>query len=176
VLCIAPAAASPGEDARSITSLLAVLLPAILVPCAVVGLVVALGGVARARGHAPWRSKHGSAGADGYTLLDAGPSTGAGGQPLAEGAGSGGGSSRGAMGLGILKAMSRRARAKRMRRSCRPAYVGLPEQSAQQHRWVALWQVGGAGELVVGGAPRPLYCGWPGCGVGVVLRESLKAL
>jgi hypothetical protein len=122
-----------GEDTRSVASLLAVIVPAILVPCAVVGLIVALGSIARTR-RANWH-KPGTA-ADGYTLLDAGPCSGAAGQPLAEGAGGSVSSSRGAMGLGILKAMSRRARAKRMRRSCRPAYVGLPEQSAQQHRWV----------------------------------------
>jgi hypothetical protein len=119
-----------------------VLVPAIAVPCVVVGLIVALGAGSRAR-RAHWH-KPVTAADGGYTLLDAGPSSGAGGgHPLAEGVvGSGaGGSSRGAMGLGILKAMSRRARAKRMRRSCRPAYVGLPEQSAQQHRWVwACWK------------------------------------
>lgn len=130
---LAAVVTSAGEDTRSVASLLAVLVPAILVPCAVVGLIVALGSIARTR-RANWH-KQGTA-ADGYTLLDAGPGSGAAGQPLAEGAGSSASSSRGAMGLGILKAMSRRARAKRMRRSCRPAYVGLPEQSAQQHRWV----------------------------------------
>jgi hypothetical protein len=132
-------AAAADEDARSVASLLAVLVPAILLPCAVVGLIVAAGGIARSRGRLHWVVGGGSA-ADGYTLLDAGPpGAGAGGQPLAEGAGGLGSissSSRGAMGLGLLKAMSRRARAKRMRRSCRPAYVGMPEQSAQQHRSV----------------------------------------
>jgi hypothetical protein len=135
-----------GEDTRSIASLLVVLVPAILLPCALVGLVVSLGSIARTR-RAHWHSSGGMSD-DGYTLLDAGPGTAAGGQPLAEGAvggragpphistSSGHSSCRGAMGLGILKAMSRRARAKRMRRSCRPAYVGLPEQSVQQHRYV----------------------------------------
>jgi hypothetical protein len=132
------AAGGADEDTRSVASLLAVLVPAILLPCAVVGLIVAAGGIARSRGRLHWAAGAGSA-VDGYTLLDAGPpGGGAGGQPLAEGASGLGSasSSRGAMGLGLLKAMSRRARAKRMRRSCRPAYVGMPEQSAQQHRSV----------------------------------------
>lgn len=117
-------------------TLLAMLVPTILVPCVVVGLVVSLGRVARARSHASWHSEPSSGAAEGYTLLDAGPSSSSSaGQPLAEGAiVSSLSNSRTAMGLGILKAMSRRARAKRMRRSCRPAYVGLPEQSVQQHR------------------------------------------
>lgn len=154
-----------GEDTRSITSLLAVLVPAIAVPCVVVGLIVALGNLSRAR-RAHWHKP--VTAADGYTLLDAGPGAGAGGgHPLAEGVvGSGvGSSSRGAMGLGILKAMSRRARAKRMRRSCRPAYVGLPEQSAQQHRWVwlcrkgrAAWQQKRAGGRRLACCRRPVEC------------------
>lgn len=131
----ATTATAAGEDSRSVASLLAVLVPAILVPCVLVGLIVAIGGLSRARAHAHWRKA--STDGEGYTLLDAGPSSNVAGQPLAEGVASGS-SGRTAMGLGILKAMSRRARAKRMRRSCRPTYVGLPEQSAQQHRLVSV--------------------------------------
>lgn len=132
--CLFPTTADvTGEDTRSIASLLAVLVPALLVPCAVVGLFVVVGGMTRAGGHTAWHKP--SSRDDGYTLLDAGPGDATNGvQPGDDGAHSHVTSSSKAVGLGILKVMSRRARAKRMRRSCRPAYVGLPEQSAQQHR------------------------------------------
>jgi hypothetical protein len=74
------AAGGADEDTRSVASLLAVLVPAILLPCAVVGLIVAAGGIARSRGRLHWAAGAGSA-VDGYTLLDAGPPGGGGGGP-----------------------------------------------------------------------------------------------
>lgn len=132
----------PGEDAVAVSSLMALLLPAVLVPCVVVGLIVAAGNLSirRLRSSADSGGNYAPEGyfSEGqYTQLAAEP-TSSGGRVAAGGALSA---------LGLLthsfnfKAMSRRARARRLRRNTRVVYVGPAERSLEQQQLYASGQL-----------------------------------
>jgi hypothetical protein len=137
-----------GEEDTGVSSLLVLLLPAILVPCICVGLILAVGSIStqRMKGN-PSTSSGGGSGCLEERLLSGGYSALPGGATEAS---SGSGSYRmppaaqapqGALGLITrtfnLKAMSRRAQARRLRRSARPVYVGLPHECAAQQQMYA---------------------------------------
>uniref|UniRef100_A0A383VLF5 Uncharacterized protein n=1 Tax=Tetradesmus obliquus TaxID=3088 RepID=A0A383VLF5_TETOB len=137
----------PGEEG-GVSALLVLLLPAILVPCMCVGLILAVGSISAQRIRAESRASGG--GGDGcldegllaaaYSALASGPDSARSGgpgyrmPPAAQ-------SQQGALGLITrtfnLKAMSRRAQARRLRRSARPVYVGLPQECAAQQQMYA---------------------------------------
>jgi hypothetical protein len=132
-----------------VSSLLVLLLPAILVPCMCVGLILAVGSInaQRMRAESPGSGGGGDCldkrllAAAAYSSLPNGPD---------EASSSGSRDYRmpaaaqaphGALGLITrtfnLKAMSRRAKARRLRRSARPVYVGLPQECAAQQQMYA---------------------------------------
>jgi hypothetical protein len=129
-----------GEDEGGVSSLLVLLLPALLVPCMCVGLVMAVGSISAQRKRAA-SLDDGSDSAEeqllaaAYNSLPGGPNDGSGTVEYCRGA-----APQCALGLITrtfnLKAMSRRAQARRLRRSARPVYVGLPQECvAQQQKY-----------------------------------------
>jgi hypothetical protein len=133
-----------GEDEGDVSSLLVLLLPALLVPCMCVGLVMAVGGInaRRRRSASPGDSSDPDSCLDerllaaAYGSLPGGPSAGSGSMECCRAA-----APQRALGLITrtfnLKAMSRRAQARRLRRSARPMYVGLPQECAAQQQMYA---------------------------------------
>jgi hypothetical protein len=133
-----------GEDDGGVSSLLVLLLPALLVPCMCVGLVMAVGSITaqRKRAASPDDSSDSDDFLDerllaaAYSSLPGGPSDGSDSVDYRRGA-----VPQRALGLITrtfnLKAMSRRAQARRLRRSARPVYVGLPQECAAQQQMYA---------------------------------------
>lgn len=135
VLCplLASFAVLTGEDTATVSSLLALLLPAVLVPCTVVGLILVAGSLSTKQLYSS-TAQDGSCitGVD-YVPLEGVPSS------------SDARHSMGTMFAGLnlmphsfsFKAISRRARARRLRRSTRVMYTGPADRSLEQQRLYA---------------------------------------
>lgn len=160
LLCSAPlcVVCLAGEDEGAVSSLLVLLLPAILIPCMCVGLIIAVGSITTAcmQGPSPGTDRGSTAEQLTYSPLPGAPpvlcASTSGDSELGQRQRSGckAAGAHGHMGLFTrtfnLKAMSRRAIAKRLRRSTRPVFIGVPQDSAEQQYMYA------AGRLQPGGA------------------------
>ncbi|KAF8055825.1 hypothetical protein HT031_006600 [Scenedesmus sp. PABB004] len=122
----------PGDEGAAASTLPWLLLPALAAPVAAAGVIVALGRAAARR--------DGEGGAD-YAALAPGP-------PADDGGGGSGGDGGGLISRTFnLRAMTRRAKARRLRRAARPQYVGAPEGWPAQQQLYSEGRLEPAGHL-----------------------------